>query len=239
MRAYAEKDPQLAAESNPRWMTAASLATFLLLSIAVTVFFMYAGTPMSAPPPLRFGNPASPDAEFNAPRHRSKWVTYYDSPIKVTPNVLLCATNGRGADRLGDALDTYCTHVIYTGPMAIERSENSGKLYVSIQDSEGYRVFSGLTKNHERFLSFRWKAAIWNEGDVLHALVVYLRYFKLRGVELVMGSHLESTKFIRFCQGFVHRMKNNASLIIRVERTVDLTRGLFERLARQVAHFAA
>ncbi|KAK8757014.1 hypothetical protein V5799_000284 [Amblyomma americanum] len=67
-------------------------------------------------------------------------------------------------------------------------------------DRDGYSVFSGLAKNHERFLSFRWKASIWNEGDVLHALVVYLRYYKLRGVELVMGSNLDSTKFIRFCQ---------------------------------------
>ncbi|XP_077491605.1 uncharacterized protein LOC144102165 [Amblyomma americanum] len=155
-----------------------------------------------------------------------------DSPIKVTPNVLLCATNGLGAQKLGEALDTYCTHVIYTGPMAIERSQTSGKPYVNVKDRDGYSVFSGLTKNHERFLSFRWKTAIWNEGDVLHALVVYLRYYKLRGVELVMGSHLDSTKFIRFCQAFVQQIKNNASLIIRVERTVDLTRGLFERLTR-------
>ncbi|KAH9377799.1 hypothetical protein HPB48_000933 [Haemaphysalis longicornis] len=64
----------------------------------------------------------------------------------------------------------------------------------------GYRVFSGLSKTFERYLSFRWDAASWNEGDMLQALVSYLRFFKLRGIELVMSSHLQKTKFLRFCQ---------------------------------------
>lgn len=157
-----------------------------------------------------------------------------DAPVRVTPNVLLCATNGRGpaaAEKLSAAMDAYCTHAIYTGPLAIARKQPSGKLYVQVKDKAGYRVFSGLSKTFERYLSFRWEAASWNEGDVLQALVSYLRFFKLRGIELVMSSHLQKTKFLRFCQSFVYKMKNNASLIIKVERTVDLTKKLFERLA--------
>ncbi|XP_075726097.1 uncharacterized protein LOC119179260 [Rhipicephalus microplus] len=165
------------------------------------------------------------------PRHRKQLVTYHDSPIRVTPNVLLCATNGRGADKLAASLDTYCTHVIYTGPLAMEHSTSSGKLQVQVRDREGYRVFSSLSRNHERYLSFRWGTGTWNEGDVLQALVAHLRLERLRGVEMVMASHMQRTRFIRFCQNFVHKMKNNESLIIKVQRTVELTKGLFERLA--------
>ncbi|XP_037570484.2 uncharacterized protein LOC119452344 [Dermacentor silvarum] len=207
------------ADARLRWLTAATLATFLLLCIAVTTFFMFAASE------------GLEDTTPEPPRHRKQWVTYYDSPIRVTPNVLLCATSGRGADKLGAALDTYCTHVIYTGPLTIGRSESSGKLHVQVRDLDGYRVFSGLSKNRERYLSFRWGAGTWNEGDVLQALVAHLRFERLRGVELVMTSHMHRTRFIRFCQSFVHKMRNNESLIIKVQRTVELTKGLFERLA--------
>ncbi|XP_070379010.1 uncharacterized protein [Dermacentor albipictus] len=236
-----DKEGRRRADARLRWLTAATLATFLMLCIAVTTFFMFAGSTMSAAPPPRVAQPASSNAppslqglEDTAtapPIHRKQWVTYYDSPIRVTPNVLLCATSGRGADKLATALDTYCTHVIYTGPLTIGRSESSGKLQVHVRDRDGYRVFSGLSRNRERYLSFRWGAGTWNEGDVLQALVAHLRYERLRGVELVMASQMHRTKFIRFCQNFVHKMRSNESLIIKVQRTVELTKGLFERLA--------
>lgn len=236
-----DKEGRTRADTRLRWLTAATLAMFLLLCIGVTTFFMLAGSTLSAPSPAQFAQHVSSDAPPTArhleesfeepPRHRKQLVTYYDSPIRVTPNVLLCATNGHGADKLATSLDTYCTHVIYTGPLAIGRSGSSGKLQVQARDREGYRVFSGLSRNHERYLSFRWGAATWNEGDVLQALVAHLHLERLRGVEMVMASHMHRTRFIRFCQNFVHKMKTNESLIIKVQRTVELTKGLFERLA--------
>ncbi|KAH8037666.1 hypothetical protein HPB51_015100 [Rhipicephalus microplus] len=192
------KDHLISPDYKLRWLTAASLATFLVLCIAVTAYFIYAD----------------------------------DAPIRVTPNVLLCATSGRGTAKLSEALDAYCTHVIYTGPLVIKRLPGTGQLLVDVKDNEGYRVFSGLTRTHERYVSFRWKAASWNEGDVLQTLVAYLRFNRLRGIELVMSSHTDRAKLIRFCENFVQKMKTNASLILRVEKAVQLNKGLFKKLAR-------
>ncbi|KAL1480178.1 hypothetical protein MTO96_051258 [Rhipicephalus appendiculatus] len=229
MSPHFDKEGRARADTQLRWLTAATLAMFLLLCIGVRRCLL-PRLPSSRSMLLRTHR-RLPDTWRKPPRHRKQLVTYYDSPIRVTPNVLLCATNGRGADKLATSLDTYCTHVIYTGPLAIERSGSSGKLQVQIRDREGYRVFSGLSRNHERYLSFRWGAGTWNEGDVLQALVAHLRLERLRGLEMVMVSHMHRTRFIRFCQNFVHKMKNNESLIIKVQRTVELTKGLFERLA--------
>ncbi|XP_049273500.1 uncharacterized protein LOC119399125 [Rhipicephalus sanguineus] len=202
MRPDIAKDHLITPDNKLRWLTAASLATFLVLCIAITAYFIYAD----------------------------------DAPIRVTPNVLLCATSGRGTDKLSEALDAYCTHVIYTGPLVIKRMPGTGKLFVDVKDNEGYRVFAGLTKTHERYVSFRWKAASWNEGDVLQALVTYLRFNRLRGIELVMSSHTDRAKLIRFCENFVQKMKTNASLILRVEKAVQLNKGLFKKLASLPAY---
>ncbi|KAL3238897.1 hypothetical protein MRX96_021917 [Rhipicephalus microplus] len=205
-----------------RWLTAASLATFLVLCIAVTAYFIYA-----APADERGGSEALPPTV--PPK---TWVIYHDAPIRVTPNVLLCATSGRGTAKLSEALDAYCTHVIYTGPLVHQAfARNRTAL-----DNEGYRVFSGLTRTHERYVSFRWKAASWNEGDVLQTLVAYLRFNRLRGIELVMSSHTDRAKLIRFCENFVQKMKTNASLILRVEKAVQLNKGLFKKLASLPAY---
>ncbi|XP_077489781.1 uncharacterized protein LOC144100794 isoform X2 [Amblyomma americanum] len=236
MRHNVPKGHAIGSDNRLRWLTAASLATFLALCIAITVYFLYAAPPQRLKRPLSAGasthHPIEERGDTEEPQPREKkWVVYHDAPIRVTPNVLLCGTDGRGPANLAEALDAYCTHVIYTGPLAIRRTPGSGRLYVQAQDEEGYRVFSGLTKTHERYLSFRWSSASWNEGDVLQALVVYLRYNRLRGIELVMGSHEQRTKLIRFCQKFVQKMKTNESLIIKVEKAVQLSKGLFKRLA--------
>ncbi|KAK8762636.1 hypothetical protein V5799_026098 [Amblyomma americanum] len=99
MRHNVPKGHAIGSDNRLRWLTAASLATFLALCIAITVYFLYAD----------------------------------DAPIRVTPNVLLCGTDGRGPANLAEALDAYCTHVIYTGPLAIRRTPGSGRLYVQAQ----------------------------------------------------------------------------------------------------------
>ncbi|XP_065298420.1 uncharacterized protein [Dermacentor albipictus] len=246
MRPDISKEHPLGPDNRLRWLTAASLATFLVLCIAITAYFIYAGSSRPTSAPRRYPRLASPGAPAPAEERAAtdaqpvvppkKWVIYHDAPIRVTPNVLLCATSGRGTEKLSEALDAYCTHVIYTGPLAIKRTPGSGNLFVDVRDNEGYRVFAGLSKTHERYVSFRWKAASWNEGDVLQALVAYLRFNRLRGIELVMSSHTERSKLVRFCENFVQKMRTNASLILRVQKAVQLNKVLFKRLASLPAY---
>ncbi|KAL1483011.1 hypothetical protein MTO96_033418 [Rhipicephalus appendiculatus] len=108
MRPDVAKDHLIGPDYKLRCLTAASLATFLILCIAITAYFIYA-----APADERGASEVLPPTV--PPK---TWVIYHDAPIRVTPNVLLCATSGRGTDKLSEALDAYCTHVIYTGPLA-------------------------------------------------------------------------------------------------------------------------
>ncbi|KAL1483012.1 hypothetical protein MTO96_033419 [Rhipicephalus appendiculatus] len=51
-----------------------------------------------------------------------------------------------------------------------------------------------------------------------------------------MSTHTDRAKLIRFCENFVQKMKTNASLILRVEKAVQLNKGLFKKLASLSAY---
>ncbi|KAH6943523.1 hypothetical protein HPB50_022923 [Hyalomma asiaticum] len=180
--------------------------------------------------------------------------------------------------QLATSLDTYCTHVIYTGTAGHRRSQPSGKVQVQVLDVDMSRLLSVLNVYVCRVLIIyvtSWRVIRVHEplADGGHvgwrisdrdgypglqraqqeprAVPVvsmgrrqlergrrpagrWWRTYITRGCAASrwsMASHMHRTRFIRFCQNYVHKMKNNESLIIRVQRTVELTKGLFERLA--------
>lgn len=233
------------ADTQLRGKTAATLACMLLLCIAMATYFVNEdmgksahGAPRNAPPDPATDNALARFAveentvKADPPKRKKGWLIYHDTPIKVTPNVLICATNGRGpADKLAAALDAYCTHAIYTGPMIIAREGSKRRLRPGKKGAEGFQVFMSLTKVYERYVSLREDLTRKNQNDVLQAVIAFLRNYKLRGIELVLSNNFQGTKLLRFCQNFVYNMKSNDSLLIKVARTVPLIKNLFERLA--------
>ncbi|CAN8003000.1 unnamed protein product, partial [Ixodes hexagonus] len=157
-----------------------------------------------------------------------------EPPIRVTPDVLLCGTNGRGQRDLSWALGHFCTHIIYTGPVSVLR-KSSGTSVIKIKDHLGFRPFRALTDVKKRYLSLPWSLAPWQKKDILAGLVDFIGAHQLTGIELKLTNVKQTTRFIAFCQTFVSKVSGEDSLLIRVDQSVNMTKSLLAKLSRLAA----
>ncbi|EEC14757.1 hypothetical protein IscW_ISCW011285 [Ixodes scapularis] len=142
-----------------------------------------------------------------------------EPPIHVTPDVLLCGTNGHGQRSLSWALGHFCTHIIYTGPLSVLR-KSTGTAVVRIKDVK------------KRYLSLSWTLAPWQDADILAALLDFIGSYHLTGIELRLNNIKQAYKFIAFCEIFVSKAPAEDSLMIRVDKAVDMTEDLLGKLSR-------
>ncbi|XP_040074335.2 uncharacterized protein LOC8036981 [Ixodes scapularis] len=106
------------------------------------------------------------------------------------------------------------------------------RLFFLVSDHLGFRPFRALTDVKKRYLSLSWTLAPWQDADILAALLDFIGSYHLTGIELGLNNIKQAYKFIAFCEIFVSKAPAEDSLMIRVDKAVDMTEDLLGKLSR-------